>query len=431
MKKKYKIILIVIAVLAIALFITHKILSWDEPPPQDDDLIIQRADVRDEQNAFYYLKQLDRKGILVKPAEDERLYKMMQGEEEWDCEYVEKIINRNLEVFTVVEKAIRCKVFQPTSPRSYLESDTRNLITDHLSWKAVNLFRQRKQKEAFDEAVKLVRLGHIMQGPRGNRFVYFRGGYIKRIGFERLRSFATETSLPPDVLRKYIEELASCGVPEQGLINAIKDDYRSICERIDDLAAGRTTMKYCYGYPFYPKRLGSTWLLMPNRTKRKFAETARIFIENVPRVYADMEIPEDIPRSFPPIVGVTKKIPMEKNSAGKIVYMWHTPHTRRMLVRKCFQNTEAELTRTLIALKCYKLIHGELPETLQELVPDYIDEIPIDDYNGQPLRYSQKKRIIYSVGYDLKDSGGPTRKQLEKYREHFYSTDDPAILIDF
>jgi len=55
---------------------------------------------------------------------------------------------------------------------------------------------------------------------------------------------------------------------------------------------------------------------------------------------------------------------------------------------------------------------GELPGTLDALVPDYIDKIPSDDFDGEPMRYSAEKKIIYSVGEDLNDDGGGEEKDI-------------------
>ena len=80
-------------------------------------------------------------------------------------------------------------------------------------------------------------------------------------------------------------------------------------------------------------------------------------------------------------------------------------------------------------------MNGELPETLDELVSEYIDSVPIDGYDGKPLRYSKEKKIIYTIGHNLKDTGGPDPEELLKRRikpGHIsWRVDDPGILINF
>jgi hypothetical protein len=57
----------------------------------------------------------------------------------------------------------------------------------------------------------------------------------------------------------------------------------------------------------------------------------------------------------------------------------------------------------------YYLAHGHYPETLDALVPDFMNKIPHDIIGGQPLHYrriSDTKFLLYSVGWNQKDDGG-------------------------
>jgi hypothetical protein len=51
---------------------------------------------------------------------------------------------------------------------------------------------------------------------------------------------------------------------------------------------------------------------------------------------------------------------------------------------------------------------GKLPDSLDELVPNLLDTLPLDPFDGQPLRYAAASNgcRIYSVGVDGIDQGG-------------------------
>lgn len=61
-----------------------------------------------------------------------------------------------------------------------------------------------------------------------------------------------------------------------------------------------------------------------------------------------------------------------------------------------------------LAVRLYTLEHGREPESLDELVPDCLPELPPDPYTGKPLGYRRDEagHVIYSVGPDKKDDDG-------------------------
>jgi hypothetical protein len=70
---------------------------------------------------------------------------------------------------------------------------------------------------------------------------------------------------------------------------------------------------------------------------------------------------------------------------------------------------QRELARTAIALHRYRLEHGRFAESLEDLVPRFLAEVPCDWMDGLPLRYRRNDDdgfTLYSVGRDGKDDGG-------------------------
>jgi hypothetical protein len=63
---------------------------------------------------------------------------------------------------------------------------------------------------------------------------------------------------------------------------------------------------------------------------------------------------------------------------------------------------------TALALERYRQKHGRWPDDLPALVPGQLGALPLDPYDGKPLRYRRTGRgvIIYSVGADVQDNGG-------------------------
>jgi hypothetical protein len=71
--------------------------------------------------------------------------------------------------------------------------------------------------------------------------------------------------------------------------------------------------------------------------------------------------------------------------------------------------SQVDLARVACALERYRLAHGEYPETLNALAPRFIETLPHDIINGQPLHYRREANgqfVLYSVGWNETDDGG-------------------------
>jgi hypothetical protein len=88
-------------------------------------------------------------------------------------------------------------------------------------------------------------------------------------------------------------------------------------------------------------------------------------------------------------------------------------------VKEAIKNSRNALsahTRLLIcdlAVRLYRVEHGKLPKRLEQLTPNYLQELPVDPFSGQPFTYRPDGEIfvLYSFGADGNDDGGkPTDK---------------------
>jgi hypothetical protein len=81
--------------------------------------------------------------------------------------------------------------------------------------------------------------------------------------------------------------------------------------------------------------------------------------------------------------------------------------------------TSANEAMIVCALEQYRLAHGEYPETLEALVPQFIEKVPHDIVGGEPLKYRRVSEAsapnsdgkngsfqLYSIGWNETDDGG-------------------------
>jgi hypothetical protein len=70
------------------------------------------------------------------------------------------------------------------------------------------------------------------------------------------------------------------------------------------------------------------------------------------------------------------------------------------------------VAQTALAVERFRHAHnGSLPASLDGLVPTYLEAVPQDPFDGQPLRFKPLSRgyVVYSIGSDEKDDGGKER----------------------
>ncbi len=68
----------------------------------------------------------------------------------------------------------------------------------------------------------------------------------------------------------------------------------------------------------------------------------------------------------------------------------------------------SEAARVALAVERYRLAEGTLPESIGDLAPRFLDDVPQDPYSGGPMLYEKTGSgfVVYSVGLDGRDDGG-------------------------
>jgi len=75
-----------------------------------------------------------------------------------------------------------------------------------------------------------------------------------------------------------------------------------------------------------------------------------------------------------------------------------------------------DMARTAVAIERYRLAEGRTPEQLADLVPKYLEQVPSDPFDGQPIRYRRAEPgyRLWSVMEDGKDNGGKEKEEVGK-----------------
>lgn len=109
-----------------------------------------------------------------------------------------------------------------------------------------------------------------------------------------------------------------------------------------------------------------------------------------------------------------------KPSFLHVVGAMMVPPLARVVQLDVRRQAHLDLARTALAIERYRLAAGDVPEELEQLVPDYLDAVPIDPFDGQPVRYRRTEPgyVLYSIMEDGQDNGGRSRADVKSDEPH-------------
>lgn len=100
----------------------------------------------------------------------------------------------------------------------------------------------------------------------------------------------------------------------------------------------------------------------------------------------------------------------EAKNKGYVISGVMLPALAKTLEKSAAAVGELRAAQAALAVERHRSAHNnELPDSLRELVPQYLTAVPADPFDGKPLRYkkaSPKGYVIYSIGADRQDDGG-------------------------
>jgi len=85
------------------------------------------------------------------------------------------------------------------------------------------------------------------------------------------------------------------------------------------------------------------------------------------------------------------------------------PALQKAFERDARHSAEVRNAMVALAVERFRIANaGRLPESASDLAPVWLKELPIDPYDGKPVRYKRTERgyVVYCIGPDQKDDGG-------------------------
>lgn len=233
---------------------------------------------------------------------------------------------------------------------------------------------------------------------------------------EALQRLLGDADASPQAYRQLLAELRAWNI-DRDLVRAIQMERIFMIKTFDlcrSMPYSQRLRTFMITADASGKILNLAWLL--NSHRNLLAENELMVLRNL-----SMEI--DIVRRGAPYdqqavkqleTKIKKSRPKFQISLGKLTVMY-SPHefsaaTSFLGAFKRASKLHAlqRIDFVVVALRLYRYERGHYPDNLHALVPKYLPSVPLDPYDGKPLRYRKLEKgfKVWSVGRDKKDDGG-------------------------
>ena len=388
-----------------------------EPFPR---LEVELAPVPDQQNAYPLVVDMMERVPLDEDAELERVLRGARSPEPLEGEEWERaaadVMQRHRPCFEALGDVLaRGSLAAPThrSPLDWTTADNEWLsycrALARLNNARVQLaIAQGRGQDGLDAASKSIELGLMLSERPNATITYLVGRAVSAMGLYALREAASSEGVTVAMLLPEIEHLASEDRLRRGIQQAYVTEFvlmRGAFEDIKDIRgiAGEEDPSAGLPGPALAALLRDPMpLLKVNMSRNLTGILLDRFVAGLDRYDPRLEPPRDGPFGMPSLGGHITWLHVLRNPLGDHLVTLLAPADARIAQSHFRALAELRLNRLFLALRCYQLEHGRLPESLDELVPEYFDQVPLDPFSEEPFRYEPAGDAprLYSVGPD-------------------------------
>jgi hypothetical protein len=399
-------------------------IPWDVQAPDDSDLHYTPPTLDAGKNAFTGIEAAGKLCVtrFTSPTDPNRdwtklLYGIGSKSEEWDPAFADEVLATNATAFAELEKGLACERYASPPVKDF--STLLPWLQKYKQLAQLLYLKSKRMQLAGDPvaaaqvALQGLRFGQLITDDANYLIEWLVGIACQNIAMARINEIIADAKTPELALRDLLAQLDRWdpkGI-ERGYKQAMQEEYRVTKTTLEMLQQGR--LGEILGSEAPPSLSRIPYVLKPNMSRQMMVPFFRNQIENADRISS--KIRYDYPGKPKEPAGLLAKAGMflGPNSGGKVLYFMLTPASQGASGKKYLVQANIAGLRLKVALRLYELKHGQLPDDLKALVPEFIKEIPIDSYGGQPFRYSKTEKKVWATGFDLVDNGGKMRDDLE------------------
>ena len=428
-----KSLVIIVSVIFVIVFILVTIpavlglINKDLPAVNDADLVLSKLNIPNEQNGFFQVVEVASTTFaMMDPTDAGKVRDIVDGRI-WDSDAAARVLANNQNALNALVEGAQKPYFQAPNtmdPETYGYTailtylNTTRLAGQYYALDALYLAHSGREQEAFDTALAGVAVGSKLVSSQGSLIHHFVGLSVEQMDLNAIRLIIASSSTSTVILKQIAERLKGYVDDGSGLQKTLRFDYHGMKNTINQLAHGDADAADEFGGLVKATQEidRTSFFFHPNQTIQDAADYKRKIIE-IARLGCgpSQEKGEKIAEQDRYLVAYKQSatnplsLYLKPNAIGRLLNSIIFVSLSSAVEKHCKYNVLVAATRLTAGLKAYSIEHkGQLPGSLDELVPTYLSDMPLDPFSSQPFKYNPEKKIIYSVGESKKDVGGST-----------------------
>lgn len=401
--KRRKALWIIGGVFAVILGLIGYTFVADEAPPDTSDLVVQRLNPPEDQNAHALLTKIV-STLPPEPADGSPISEYLDlfagGKVAWDQPLVTAELARySPEIFIAVESALQAPASEAPEIKTFADPipavGPMRRLGKILTYRAQAAYHVGDHAEALKANLQALRLGQRLSAAKGGFIQVLTGTAIKNMARSSIQSHVDTDTVSKDALREYLSKIVIYENTIRDFQTAFKVEHRPFAQMVNDTKSIRTAFNFSRN-PSLGALAGFPGIYKPQQTIRYHADVIRAYEAslNSPPIKAtkselNVLLDEIVNAPWPG---------RALNLSGRSILAIVTPTLGDLSITCHRSEANARLTLLYVALRLYSIEHeNTLPDTLDALVPDYLPAIPLDPFDGKPLRYSRALTTIWST----------------------------------
>lgn len=289
-----------------------------------------------------------------------------------------------------------------------------------LGCRAIRKAADGRVREAFSDVACVIRMARIM-GCEGNGTQLLVGMSLVSRGYVLMLRLAVIYNVPRDVLEAAMKELTCIEKRYPSMAELLRCDWAGWRSDLETaLAGGRTGNLYVFLFPGQsPDVKPSDRTLFITSCLLALNAGTNITMKNYDSYYSHLIDLADKPYNESAYLALVPSqgdgewswvLPLLKTrDPVGLMFRWTAGYSGRLRELCDRFPCGIHIASVVLAIRAYEGQTGRSPTTLAELVPAFIDAVPLDPFDGAPLRYVPNTNgmwKVYSIGKDCVDNGG-------------------------